>query len=135
MSKGHDKHQERVGLVGSLGKALARRSGSCCEMCLRCGVALAPWEVPPVKAEPDIDRAIFVCDECKSQMTHPKKIDPNHWHCLHKSVWSDVTAVKVTAVAMLQRLQSEDWAEELIEQVYLEPEEQAWVEKALNEEW
>jgi protein PhnA len=118
-----------------MGKALARRSGACCELCQLCKVALGPWEVPPLLEEPDLARTIFVCGICKDQLEHPKKIDPNHWHCLHKSVWSEIMAVQVTSVAMLHKLKNEDWATELLELLYLEPEVSAWVEAALAEDW
>lgn len=135
MSKRHEKHRERVGLISSMGRHLARRSGSCCELCAVCGVPLGPWEVPPLLAEPELDRTIFVCAICKEQLTHPKKVDPKHWHCLHHSVWSKVPAVQVTSVAMLRKLIKEDWAEELLEQVYVEPEVIAWIDAALLEDW
>lgn len=135
MSKRHEKHRERAGQLSNMGKYLARRAGSCCELCLHCSVALSPWEVPPLQAEPDPDRTIFVCDICRQQLEQPNKIDANHWHCLHKSVWSKVPAVQVIGVAMLHKLKDEDWSQELLEQLYLEPEVSEWVEQALAEAW
>ena len=132
MSKGHDKYIERVGLISSLGKPLARRSGSCCELCLQCSVPLSPWEVPPFEEEPVPERAVFICDTCKQQIRNPKKLDANHWHCLHKTVWSEEPAVKVTALLVLHYLSSEEWVQALLEQVYLSPEESEWVDSALE---
>ncbi len=133
MAKGRDKHQARVGALSLLGKDLARRARSHCELCGASGVSLTILEVPPVPEEPDPERAIMVCDTCREQVENPKRMDPNHWHCLNTSVWSEVPAVQVMAVTLLRRLTSdtgsgEAWADELAETLYLSPEVEAWLE-------
>ena len=87
-------------------------------------------EVPPAPPEPNLEKCISLCDICREQLENPKKIDPDHWRCLNESVWSEVAAVKVTAVRMLRRLGEEhSWAMDLLEDIYLDPEEEEWVEK------
>ena len=130
MSKSHEKHFQRVNELSMLGKNLARRSHSKCELCADTGVSLAPYEVPPVPSDPDIDKTVFICKTCTTQIENPKQMDANHWHCLSAAVWSAVPVVQVMAVRVLERLKDkEGWAEDLYDQLYLEPEIQEWVER------
>ncbi len=130
MSKGHARHQERHHGLSLYGKDLVRRCSSHCELCDAHGVKLAIFEVPPVPSEPDFEHCVMLCETCSEQIERPKMRDANHWRCLNHSVWSSVTAVKIMAVAMLQSLaEQESWAQELLEQIYLEPEESEWLDK------
>ena len=127
MAKGLDQHRQREDILNSFGKDLARRAKSHCELCDADGVKLITHEVAPIPAEPDFDHCILVCETCKEQLDNPKRIDPNHWRCLNSSVWSEVSAVQVTAVRMLNSLTEQPWAQELNEQIYLAPEIEAWL--------
>ncbi len=134
MSKGSEKHQARLSELTSFGKDLARRCKSHCEMCGSHGVKLVIHEVPPVPKEPDFDHCIFICDACQEQIEKPKRLDINYWHSLHTSIWSEVPAVQVMAVLMAKRIAGKaDFADELLDQVYLEEPISQWVEDALNE--
>lgn len=131
MSKGADKHQARLGEISSFGKDLARRCKSHCELCDNHGVKLIIHEVPPAPKEPDISHCIFICETCKEQIDYPKRLNINHWHCLHTSIWSQVPAVQVMATIMAKRITAKsDFAKELLDQIYLDEETQAWVEEA-----
>ena len=136
MSKGSEKHQVRISELNRFGKDLARRSKSHCELCDAHGVKLHIHEVPPVPSTPDFENCIFICDTCKDQIDKPKTIDINHWHCLHSSIWSEVKPVQVMACLMAKRISDKaDFAEELLDQVYLEEDTQQWIvdaEKALT---
>lgn len=130
MSKGHERHMERHHGLSLFGKDLVRRCSSHCELCDAQGVKLTIYEVPPVSSQPNFDHCIMVCESCHHQIERPKLRDPNHWRCLNHSVWSSVPAVKILASAMLRSLADrESWAQELLEQVYLEPEENEWLEE------
>jgi protein PhnA len=130
MSRGHDRHQERHHGLSLFGKDLVRRCSSHCELCDAQGVGLRIFEVPPVPVEPDLEHCIMICDSCREQIERPKRRDPNYWRCLNGSVWSTVPAVKVMALAMLAKIaEQERWAVELQEQVYLEADEQAWLDQ------
>ncbi|WP_415898967.1 phnA protein [Neptuniibacter sp. QD48_11] len=130
MSRGHARYQERHHGLSLFGKDLVRRCSSHCELCNAQGVKLGIFEVPPILTEPNFEHCIMICDVCTQQIERPKIRDNNHWRCLNSSIWSPVPAVKVMAIAMLQNIaQQERWAVELLEQVYLEPDEQAWLEE------
>ena len=134
MSKGSEKHQVRISDLNSFGKDLARRCKSHCELCDNHGVKLTIHEVPPVPKEPELDHCIFICEHCNDQIKFPKRLEINHWHCLHASIWSEVPAVRVMAVLMAKRIAPKaDFAEELLDQIYLEEPIQTWIEDAEKE--
>lgn len=134
MSRGSDKHQARISEINSFGKDLARRSKSHCELCDKHGVKLIIHEVPPTPKEPDINHCIFICQECQQQINHPKTIDINYWHCLHTSIWSDEPAVQVMAILMAKKIANKaPFADELLEQVYLDDSIKTWLDQALSE--
>lgn len=128
MSKGRDKHQERHHGLSLFGKELVRRCAAHCELCNAQGVPLSIYEVPPVAAEPNFEHCLMICETCKEQIARPKRIDPNHWRCLTSTMWSTVPAAKVTAIVLLNHLaKTEPWAQELLEQAFLDETEEAWV--------
>lgn len=130
MSKGHAKHQERHHGLSQFGKDLVRRCGSKCELCEAHGVKLTVYEVPPIAADPNYDQCIMICELCSNQLDKPKTIDPNYWRFLASTMWSDLAPVKVISIALLKYFEeAEDWAAELREQVYIQQEEQDWLDQ------
>ncbi len=127
MAKGLDKHRQRLDALSAFGKDLARRAKSHCEMCGASGTKLQTHEVPPVPTEPEFEHCILLCETCKEQLDHPKRLHPDHWRCLNTAVWSEVPAVQVMAVSTLKQLTDQPWATELEEQLYLSPEVQQWL--------
>lgn len=131
MSKGLDKHHHRLGTLNQFGKDLVRRSKGACELCGATHVHHVIHEVEPLGEAPRFEQCILICETCKVQLDQPRRMEPEHWHFLAAAVWSDIPAVQVTAVRMLRRLEREDWARELLDQIYLAPEIEAWVEGRL----
>ena len=127
---GFEKNQERVAALNALGKDLARRAKSKCELCEAAGVKLNAYEVSPVPKWPDFEKIIMVCDECHVPVLHPKRFEPSErWRVLTTAVWGELPVVQVVATRLLHQLaKTEDWAREAIEQVYLDPEVEAWVD-------
>jgi len=127
MARGYELHQLRMMALQGMGKDLARRAKSRCEITGAAGVKLWPYEVPPVGAEPDIERTILVSEECLDMLEHPQRLSGRKWQCLSEAVWSDLPAVQVTAWRMLRELaKREDWAREALEEVFLDPEIEEW---------
>jgi protein PhnA len=127
MGKGYDNHQSRVAALQAIGKDLARRAKSKCELTDAAGVRLLPYEVPPVALAPDLDRTLLVSEACHEVLENPKRLAGRQWNCLAEIVWSEMPAVQVVAWRMLKRLaQNEDWAREIVEEVFLDPEVEAW---------
>lgn len=105
-------------------QALQQRSDSKCELC-SATENLSTFEVPPT-SDGSADQCIFICNTCKDQIDNPDKVDPNHWHCLNDSMWSQVPAVQVMAWRMLNRLSGEGWPQDLLDMLYLEDDLLNW---------
>ena len=130
MAKGYLQNQERLQLLGQLGKPLARRAGRRCELCEASGPELRPFEVPPKTAEPDLEQMLLLCKTCAEQIRDPRKIQPARWRCLETAVWSTQAATQVVAVRLLRRLVPlTPWAGEVLEMVELDPEVENWASK------
>ena len=132
MAKGLEKHQERVAALSLFGKDLARRAKSKCELCEVSETKLLPYEVEPVPGEPEFDRCILICESCHEQVVDPRKFkEGEHWRCLAETVWSDIPAVQVVAVRLLKRqANSQAWAREALEGLFLDEEIEEWVTKS-----
>jgi len=106
--------------------ALDARSGSLCELCKGTD-ALEVFNVPPHEESSD-DQAILLCQTCRSALTVPAANNSAHWHCLSESMWSEVPAVQVMAWRILNALSSEAWAQDLLDQLYLDEETLGWAQ-------
>lgn len=125
MARGREIHQARQEQLNDLGKALARRSKSVCELC-ESHDSLIIVEVEPLPDVPQLEQAVMLCAHCEAQLAPEAALDKSHWFCLNQSIWSEVPAVQVLAWRLLQRLADESWAQDLLDQVYLEPEVAQW---------
>ncbi len=93
--------------------ALRARASDRCELC----GADADLAVLPVGPGPlDVDHAVLACPICRTEA------DPHHWRCLRDAMWGGVVPVQVFGWRVLQRLTDEAWAQELLDQVYLDDE-------------
>jgi protein PhnA len=132
MAKGYELHQARMMALQAMGKDLARRAKSKCEITGVAGVSLWPYEVPPVGEEPDIERTLLISGECHEMLDHPERLAGRIWQCLAESVWSEMPAVQVVSWRMLNELaKREDWAREVLDEVFLDNEVEVWA-KALT---
>ncbi len=132
MSKGFQGKFHRQNMLSRLAKDLVRRSRSHCELCENNGVKLDVYEVPPLEENPYLDGCIFICETCQEQIEKPKKMIPDQWRCLNNALWSEVPAVQVISFRILRRLAKLEihWAEELLDQAYLEPDLEEWANTA-----
>lgn len=113
-------------------KELQERSGSKCELCDSSG-PLKVYAVPG-RSNGSAEEAALICDTCLTQIEQPDKVVSNHWRCLNTSMWSEVPAVKVIAWRMLNRLKSEGWPQDLLDQLYLDNDQLAWAKAGSPEE-
>lgn len=128
MARGHERHRARKEDVAELGKALVRRSGARCELCHVRGESLTPVEIAPYPEHPDADHAVLICSQCQEGVEEGR-LDAVRWRFLESVIWTDIPAVQVAAVRICRRLAADDcvWAGELLENLYLNPEIEAWV--------
>lgn len=127
MAKGYEVNKKRQEELNLLGRELARRSGSKCELCTASGTKLNVFEIPPVSGEPDSGKCVFICDTCLSGIFEPAKLN-EHWRCLNDCIWSEVKPVKVLSFIILKKISSKStWAGDIIDEVYLDEEDEEWI--------
>ncbi len=87
---------------------------------MNCDLCGSNNNVKPFKVEPK-DEYVNLCEDCKTQI-ESGNLDENHFQCLNDSMWSEKSAVKVLTYRLLKELGRSD----LLDMMYLEPEEEAW---------
>ena len=73
--------------------------------------------------------AVEICGTCAGQLSGD--LDPAHWRGLASSMWSEDPAVQVISARVLKRL-GEGWAQDLLDQLYLDEDTQAWADNVLD---
>ena len=111
----------------SIERNLSKRSNSTCELC-GFNEKLSVFNVPPV-LEVEEKNCVLVCPTCATEL-NKNEVNANHWRCLYESMWSEFPAVQVTVWSQLHKLkyQGQDWASDLIDQMYLDEENIKWAE-------
>ena len=105
------------------------RANTRCELCSS-EQKLEAYVLPPNDSE-SVENAVLLCYECQLQLNNPDKLDPNHWHCLNESMWSEHLPVQVLSYRLLDALSSESWARDLKDQMYLDDEALSWAQSSL----
>lgn len=131
MAKGLEKHQAHQEALQFLGKDLAKRAKSKCELCSCSGQPLIIFEVPPAPKEPELNGCLMICHPCNDSIKSIKKSSSDQWRCLNEAVWSETEPVQVMAVRILRAISNScDWASEILDGLYLEPEIEERIQKA-----
>ena len=128
MARSPDPCRQRPEANALLGRSLARRARSRCELCGAAGVALSAFEVAPFPEDPNPERAVLLCQRCFAASVGGT-LDPLSWRCLESAAWSELAPLQVLAVRLARRLASErcDWAADLLGMLYLAPEIEDWL--------
>jgi len=127
MVRGFEQNQQRIHALSLLGKDLARRAHSKCELCEASGVKFKTLEIEPVPIEPGLDHCLLLCEQCDQHLRCKGAPDDQYWRCLETSAWKELPVIQVTAVRLLKAM-AVPWTEQLLEQLYLWPESEAWLE-------
>jgi protein PhnA len=122
MAKGYDTNQDRLETLSLFGKDLARRSKARCELSGEANVALKIYEMAPEPAEHDFNRCLFLSEATIEQLENPKKnLVAEQWRHLSELIWSELPQVQLMTVRILQWIaQDHAWAQEIIEEAYLD---------------
>lgn len=118
--------------MSNLSQTLHERADSTCELCN----AEPPLEVHTVAphTEANVDHSALLCQTCLTQITEKEPLTPKHWFCLQESIWSPVPAVQVLAWRLLQKLNEEVWAQDLLDQAYLDEDTMSWATALIDAE-
>jgi protein PhnA len=110
---------------------LLQRAGDACELCGR----KDDLQGRQVSGSPEagLDAIVAVCGACQAGLEGGEP-DDKHWFCLKESAWSEVLAVQVVVWRQLHRLTGQAWAEDLLGQIWLPEEVQAWATPEEEEE-
>ena len=122
MARGYDTNQERKQALSLLGKDLARRAKSKCELTQASGVPLVTYELPPAPDDPEFERCLLVSEDVLAQLNKPSKLRADEWRHLSELIWSDIPIVQAMALRLLRHFAPEPWAQNLIDEAYLDPE-------------
>ncbi|WP_432204341.1 PhnA protein [Cetobacterium somerae] len=129
MAKGYDQHMERKNKVNSFGRELTRRAKSKCELCEATGVSLSVFEIPPIKEEPEVERCIFICEDCKNKLERIKKSKENDFRFLSSSIWSEVDIVRAFSILLLREMAKKySWAELISDDLYVDEDTEKLIE-------
>lgn len=131
MAKGYDTNQQRLKALALLGKDLARRAKSKCELSGEAGVSLKIYEVEPVPSEPDLDKCLLVSEAVLEQLQRPKSLKPEQWRGLGELIWSEMPAQQMMAHRILSFIaKTQPWAQSILDEAYLDDAIVEWSESA-----
>lgn len=131
MAKGYNTNQERLKALSLLGKDLARRAKSKCELSGESGVSLKTYEVEPVPSEPDLDQCLLVSEAVHEQLIRPKSLRPEEWRGLGELIWSEMPAQQMMAHRILSVIaKTQPWAQSILDEAYLDDAIIEWSESA-----
>lgn len=108
---------------------LKNRCESKCELC-SAETELQEYNVPPKTGE-TVEEQVAICSKCAEEIGSDS-LDINHWRCLNDSIWNPEPAVQVVAYRMLQKLNQEGWAQDLMGMMYMEDATKEWAELGDN---
>ncbi len=99
------------------------------ELCELCGSSedVSVLELPV--SDGSEDQSIYVCANCKGQI-ESGELDETHFNCLNDAMWSETPAAKIMSYILWNKLGRQD----MVEMMYLEEDELALAEQAINAE-
>ena len=115
----------------SISTELLERAESKCELC-NGTENLNGYTVPP-KSKEVLENQVCVCTFCLSQLNDLEGLDTDHWRCLNESMWSQEPAVQVVAHRLLSALEKEDWAQDLLNMLFLDDDTLAWAQDGFGD--
>ena len=113
MARGKAQHQAYLDAMRGLGKDLARRARSRCELSGVSG-SLQAYDLSGGDEEPSLEHVVLVCAQVREHLEGRGLKDRDALRYIDEAVWSDVEPVRRAAVMILERI-DEPWAREALE--------------------
>ncbi len=109
-----------------------KRAGKQCELC---GAPGYPQEytIPFSEGIAEADATVALCERCMLEINR-SPLNTDYWMCLQSSAWSPHAPVQVMAYRLLQQIDDEDWALNLLDSMFMEADTKEWAERAAGEE-
>lgn len=98
-----------------------------CDLC-EAQEELKNFEVPYAPNNEKIE----LCKKCLEEVAKESDLDTHHWRALGTTMWSEKPQVTAMAYRMLHKLNTEDWAQDLLSQIYLDDETLAWAKLGVS---
>ena len=112
MARGKEEHQAYLAALSGLGRELARRSRSRCELSGEKG-RLEPFDLLGPTADPDLDHVLLVSAEVAEHL-QGKGLDRDVLRYTENAVWNESPLIRRAAVRILENL-DQPWARDAIE--------------------
>ena len=116
MASGKDKHADYLNELNLLGKDLARRAKSRCELSGEPG-PLVNHDLKPEDKNPTLDTVVLVSQEVSSWL-QDGRFEASNARFLETAVWSSEPAVRLACKILLAKI-DETWAQEARENLEL----------------
>lgn len=113
MARGKQKHQDYLDALNLLGKDLARRAKSKCELTGAPG-SLEIFDLEGPDVEPALDHVVLISAEARGHLEGRGLDDRDALRYLDEIVWSPEPAIRRAAVRVLEQIDA-PWAREAIE--------------------
>jgi len=110
----------------SIETTLYARGNKQCELC----GSNQSLSVYPIPFSPDetANCSVLICAKCKTQTEAQAALDLGHCRCLIDSMWSQTPAVQVLAYRLLHKCNTENWAQDALDMLYLDESIKAWAD-------
>lgn len=107
---------------------LSDRAGGMCELC-NSESANHEYTVSP-KSGDQINEQVALCDTCFNDLETTS--NKSHWRCLEGSIWSAEAPVQALSLRLLHKINTESWANDVINSVDLDEEVVNWAMSAFE---
>ncbi len=115
----------------SVEKNLSKRANNMCELCSSDSF-LSAYTISPKETE-TVENSVLLCKVCRSQIEESVPVDENHFRCLNQAMWSEHWQVQVLTYRVLKNLLGNVmWANDLVDQMYLEDDHKALAEAGVS---
>jgi len=115
----------------SIEKELKVRCDNKCELC-ESQDNLVGYNVPPY-TDDNFDTCVMICNKCFEKLENLNQGDAEYWTCVKNTMWSQVPAVQVLIWRILNNFKSENWAQSLLDMLYLDEETMKWADHASSD--
>ena len=109
---------------------LSQRSENTCELC-QANTPLQAYQLP-FSPDNSADSHVAVCEVCMTSISTTDDIDYAHLRCLSNSMWSQVPAVQVLSYQLLHKCNSQAWAQDALDMLYLEDDVLQWAKAGVE---